>query len=195
MTNITYTDDANPEDAELELFVENADAVPDMGELVVILAHLLNIDDGPPFHVKHGDRIAQLVFAPVVLPDLVQEVKNENERFMRWLVDVLGAHPGSVAISTSGRYMAHIRWPTADLARLWERAAASDARLRGYCGAKVGGDRYYEIMVPSSVIDDASITEPWQPNNAPPYTLRRVAKLEDLPPSGRGAGGFGSTGR
>lgn len=89
------------------------------GEVYVVLFF------GDKFVIREGDRVAQLVFAPVLLPDL--------------------------------------------LSRPVANCAEGEAR-----------DEFaYEAL--------ASVFEPMR--------LRRVSSLDEIPPSARGAGGFGSTGR
>jgi dUTP pyrophosphatase len=178
------------------------------GEVSAILINLAGQRDLPePFQVTNGDRIAQLVFAPVILPDLVCDVEHRGERFGRWIVDVLGVRMGSFGSApfVSGHHQAQIWWSISDLATLWARAAQADAHLVVETkrspldeltdqAIEVDGERCYRITVPDRVIDAAKITEPYHPDNRPPYVLRRVARLEDLPTTERGSGGFGSTG-
>lgn len=41
------------------------------GEIAIIVEHI-GPDDSPPVEVRHGDRLAQAIFVPIVKPDWVQ---------------------------------------------------------------------------------------------------------------------------
>lgn len=163
--------------------------------------------------VQHGDRIAQIVFAEVVLPDLVTSIEDEDDRIYAWWstamptgIRVRGYSPAVYHISTwvplegpeREAFDARVSEHALTLTEAREGDVSVDGRKTSRAHAPrvvVEGRQLVHVEIPRRLVDEAQLTEPAMPSPTKPYRLVKVDSLDELPPSERGTSGWGSTGR